>query len=110
MSQSQLEAQLAYMLKAVGLPDPAREYRLPEVPERKFAFDFAWVNERLLVEVNGSTWVANSGHTSGSGIERDTAKCNLAVLVGYRVLVVTGLQIKDGRAVEWIERALKVKE
>lgn len=107
MSQSQLEAQLTFMIKAYGLPEPVREYRLPELPEREHRFDFVWLSQRLLVEVNGATWVANSGHTSGKGIERDTEKCCLAVLAGYRVLVVTGLQVKDGRAVQWIEKALK---
>jgi len=110
MSQSQLEAQLAMQIKAVGLPEPVREYRLPELPEREHRFDFAWPDLRLLVEVNGATWVSNSGHTSGKGIERDTTKCNLAVLAGYSVLVVTGLQVKDGRAVGWIEQAIANKE
>lgn len=107
---SQLEAQLGYMIKACGLPDPETQYRLPEIPERRFAFDFAWIEQRLLVEVNGSTWVANSGHTSGTGIERDCEKAALAVVNGWRVLTVTGLQVKDGRAVQWIEQALKQVE
>jgi len=105
---SALESQLAYMIRCVGLPEPKTQYRLPEIPDRRFAFDFAWLAERLLVEVNGSTWVANSGHTSGTGIERDCEKAALAVVNGWRVLTVTGLQVKDGRAVQWIERALKV--
>lgn len=110
MTMSQLEAQLGYMIKAYGLPEPITQYRLPELPGRKLAWDFCWPCERLLVEVNGSTWVSNTGHTSGKGIERDTEKNNLAVLNGYRVLSVTGMQVKDGRAVQWIEQALKQVE
>jgi very-short-patch-repair endonuclease len=106
VSQSQLEAQLALMVRCVGLPEPVQQYRLPELPDRHYRFDFAWVKERLLVEVNGSTWVSNTGHTSGRGIERDTEKANLAVLAGYRLLTVTGTQVKDGRAIGWIEQAL----
>ncbi len=110
MTQSQLEAQLAFQVKACGLPEPMTQYRLPELPDRRFAFDFAWPVQRLLVEVNGSTWIANSGHTSGKGIERDCEKLCLAVVNGWKVMMVTGLQVKDGRAVQWIERALNVSE
>ena len=109
-NKSQLEELLAYNIKCVRLPEPVRQYRLPELPDRKFTFDFAWPVERLLVEVNGGIWVSNTGHSSGTGIERDTEKCNLAVLNGYRVLSVTGNQEKDGRALMWIERALRVVE
>lgn len=109
MTKSHLEAQLAYMIRCIGLPDPVTQYRLPET-DRKYAWDFAWPCERLLVDVQGGTWVANSGHTSGTGLERDCEKMVLATLAGYRVMFVTGLQVKDGRAVQWIERALKVVE
>jgi uncharacterized membrane protein len=100
MTQSALESQLAYMIKCVGLPEPVTQYRLPELPDRKFAWDFAWPVERLLVDVQGGTWVANSGHTSGTGLERDCEKMVLGTLNGYRVMFVTGLQVKDGRAVQ----------
>ena len=108
MTLSALESQLAYMIRCVGLPEPKTQYRLPELPERKFAWDFAWPVERLLVDVQGGTWVSNSGHTSGAGLERDCEKMVLATLAGYRVMFVTGMQVKDGRAVQWIERSLKV--
>jgi hypothetical protein len=107
VTQSALESQLAYMIHCAGLPEPKTQYRLPELPDRKFAWDLAWPCERLLVDVQGGTWVANSGHTSGKGLERDCEKMVLGTLCGYRVMFVTGLQVKDGRAVQWIEQALK---
>ena len=106
-NKSQLEEILAYNIKCVRLPEPVRQYRLPET-ERKYTWDFAWPVERLLVDVQGGTWVANTGHTSGPGLERDCEKMVLGVLNGYRVMFVTGKQVKDGRALQWIERALKV--
>lgn len=107
MSLSQLEEQFALQISAYELPEPVRQYRLPELPERKWLFDFAFVPERLLVEINGATWVSNSGHTSGKGIERDTEKLCTAVTFGYRVLMVTGMQVKDGRAIAWVHSILK---
>ena len=106
MSQSQLEAQLDWMIKGYGLPEPIKQYRLPELPERKFAWDFAWPEHRLLLDVQGGTWMPKGGHNTGGAIERDCEKMVLGTLNGYRVMFVTALQVKDGRAVQWIEQAL----
>ena len=106
MSQSQLEAQLEFMIKAVGLPEPVTQYRLPETADRRYAWDFAFVKERLLVDVQGGTWMPKGGHNTGGAIERDCEKMVLGTLNGYRVMFVTALQVKDGRAVQWIEQAL----
>ena len=109
-NKSQLEEILAYNIRCVRLPEPVRQYRLPETMPRKYVWDFAWMPERLLVDVQGGTWVSNTGHTSGPGLERDCEKMVLGVLNGYRVMFVTGKQVKSGVALQWIERALKVVE
>ena len=110
MTKSALETQLAYMIRCVGLPDPKTQYRLPETPKRRYMWDFCWAAERLLVDVQGGTWMAKGGHNTGGGIEDDCEKMVLGTLNGYRVMFVTALQVRDGRAVQWIERALKVVE
>ena len=100
---SDLEEILAHQIKLKGLPVPNREY--PAIPGRRFRFDFAWPIERLLVEVQGGTW-APGGHSTGTGIARDCEKRNLAVLLGWRCLDVTTEQIRQGKAIRWIEEAL----
>ena len=109
MSKSKLEETLGFQIRCTGLPEPVTQYVVPET-HRQHIWDFAFLDERLLVDVQGGTWVANSGHTSGTGIERDCEKMVLATLAGYRVMFVTGFQVKDGRAVGWIERAIANKE
>ena len=104
MSASQLEAELALQIKALGLPEPIREYQA--IKGRKFRFDFAWVERKLLVEVNGGTY-AKGAHSTGRGIARDYEKANLAVLQGWRVLSFDGKAIKSGEAVEVIRQALE---
>lgn len=104
---SQLELQLLNKLKEAGLP--TGESGQVIIPGRKFEFDRVWGEPyKVAVEVQGATFV-KGGHSSGVGIERDTEKANLATLAGWRVLAVTKTQIKDGRAVEWIARALGVR-
>jgi hypothetical protein len=43
----------------------------------------------------------------GSGSEGDCEKINAATLMGWRVLRVTGAMVRDGRALEYVERALR---
>ena len=108
MSTSQLEAELALQIKALGLPEPIREYQA--IKGRKFRFDFAWLDpeDRLLVEVNGGTYTQGA-HSTGQGIARDYEKCNLATLAGWRVLSFDGKAVKSGEAVEVIRQALEAE-
>lgn len=106
MSASQLEAELALQIRALGLPEPVREYQA--ITGRKFRFDFAWLEHRLLVEVNGGTYTKGA-HSTGQGIARDYEKANLAVLQGWRVLSFDGKSVKSGEAVEVIRKALEAE-
>lgn len=106
MSKSALEAELALQIRALELPEPIREYQA--IKGRKFRFDFAWVDARLLVEVNGGTYTKGA-HSTGAGIARDYEKANLATLQGWRVLMFDGKAVKSGEAVEIIRKALEAE-
>ena len=84
---------------------PERQAKL--IPGRKFAFDFAWAEQRLAVEVQGGIFLPKGAHTSGPGVTRDCEKAALAMLEGYRTLAVTGAMVRDGRAVAWVEALLR---
>ena len=102
---SKLEALLASHIHAAGLPAPEREAVL--VPNRRYRADFAWSDEglRLVVEVQGGTF-RGGRHTRGAGYESDCEKLALLTLQGYRVLWVTGRQVRSGQALRWIQDAL----
>ena len=109
---SGLEMLLAFQIRAKGRPKPQTEFLA--IPGRKYRFDFAWVPQRLLVEVQGGVWGKHgkggaSAHSGGVAANRDAEKLNLAVLAGWRVLHVTGDQIASGEAIRWIEAALAQK-
>ena len=97
MSASELEDIFAVQLDSAGLTGYVREYRA--IPGRKFRFDFAFMKERLLVEINGGTY-SKGAHSTGTGINRDYEKGNLAVLNGWRVLSFDTKQVKSGAALE----------
>ena len=94
---SSLEDALAQQLRAHRIAFE-RELMLPG---RKFRFDFAFPEFGLLVEVQGGTWTEGA-HSSGVGIERDAEKAAHAITQGWRVMPVTGGQVKSGKAVQWI--------
>ena len=104
MSSSPLEDLFAMQLDSAGLTGYVREYQA--IPGRRFRFDFAWRKERLLVEINGGTY-SKGAHSTGTGINRDYEKGNLAVLNGWRVLSFDTKMVKSGAALEVVERLLR---
>jgi len=105
MSKSQLEATLLFQMRAVGLPEPEREFRFD--PIRRWRADFCWPDQAIIVEVMGGTWGGRGRHVRGKGYDADCEKQNAAVLAGWLYLRVTSMMIEDGRALAYVERALK---
>lgn len=101
---SELEEMLAFQIKCLKLQTPEREYRFN--PDRRYRADFAWPEHKLLVEVEGGTWIRGR-HSRGRGFENDCEKYNLATLDGWRVLRFTTGQIERGWAVSIIEAILR---
>lgn len=100
---SHLETMLDDQMCLAGLPAPEAEFCA--IPGRRFRWDFSWPDKKVLVEVQGAVWV-KGGHSTGGGITRDAEKNNLAVLAGWKPLIVTAEHIKSGQALRWIQEAL----
>ncbi len=103
--RSDLELAMEYHLRVIHAPKWQEEYRFD--PQRRWAFDFAWPERMLALEVEGGTWQGGR-HTSGAGFERDCEKYNHATLAGWRVLRFTSGMIADGSAIAVVEKALEV--
>jgi very-short-patch-repair endonuclease len=95
---------LAQQCQAIGLPQPETEVRFH--PTRKWRADFIWRKEKLIVEVDGGVFVGGR-HSRGAGIEKDCEKFAEAMALGYRVMRVTPRHVKNGQAIQWIEKVLK---
>lgn len=87
--------------------DPVKEHRFHDT--RRWRFDYAFPDIKLAVEYEG-IFSGKSRHTTLKGYDGDAEKYNEAVLLGWRVLRVTALSLRDGRAFRQIEQALKPKE
>ena len=103
---STLEELFAFQATAAGLPPFEREYLVPGVS--RFRYDFAWIEQKLLVEINGGTW-GHMGHSTGKGIARDYRKNRLPQELGWRCYSFTGDEVKEGEAIEVVRKALEKK-
>lgn len=104
MTDSALEREMYFQIKAAGLPEPMLQFR--PLPERRWRCDFTWAADHwLILELEGATW-AQGRHTRGAGFEADCVKYNSLTLAGWRVLRATADMVRDGRALALVERAL----
>lgn len=100
------EEMLALHIRAMRLPEPARELAFAK-PARAWRFDFSWPDLRLACEVDGGTKFGKSRHSRGDGFEKDADKFNAAARMGWIVLRFTTRMVRDGRAIKELESALR---
>jgi hypothetical protein len=103
-------ADLLQQIELAGLhmPVPEIEYRF--WPGRKFAFDIAFVEAKLAVEVDGGVFLSGGGrHNRGTGYRSDCEKLGEAAARGWRVIRCLPEHIYNGMALSWIDRALRVQ-
>jgi len=101
---SQLEDALNYQFKLVKL-FPEKEHRFH--PTRRWRFDFAFIKEKLAVEVEGGIY-ANGRHSRGKGFENDLDKYSEAMKLGWQVYRCSHRLINSGEALRAIEILLGV--
>lgn len=104
---SKLEETLAMQIKALKLPEPKREHRFH--PTRRWRFDFAFVEHKLAVEVEGGGWM-NGRHNRPSGFRGDMDKYHAAMELGWTVYRCDGHLVRSGQAAQLIEKLLGVKD
>jgi very-short-patch-repair endonuclease len=82
-ARSKLEVLTRRLLVANGLGGFVRELPLT-TGRRRFRYDFAFVDERVILEVNGRRW-----HDDPADFERDQEKWSLPARHGYRLVFAT---------------------
>ena len=82
---SRLEARFALYWRSLGGPVLEREYRFH--PTRTWRADFAHVESRTLIEIEGGIYIAGGGrHNRAAGFLADLEKYLEAALAGWRVV------------------------
>lgn len=89
--------------RSEGLPPFVTEHQFH--PDRKWRFDFAWLEQKVALEVEGGMWTAGR-HSRGSGVVKDIEKYNAAVLLGWRVLRVQPQEICMQETIQMLKTVL----
>lgn len=100
---SALEAEFEFQLKAMKI---AYKKEQSLVPGRRYRWDF--IVGDLAIEINGGSWI-KSGHSTGTGLQRDYDKAYEALKAGYRPLSLTGKDVKSGEGIQKVIQLMKVK-
>lgn len=91
---------------AHGLPEPEPEFKFH--PRRKWRWDFAWIAEKVALEIQGALWTQGR-HSRGTGYLADNEKANAGVILGWRLLRVSPAEIKSGAVFPLLRRALRLE-
>lgn len=78
------------------LPCPVMQHHFH--PTRKWRFDFAFIDQRLAVEIDGGSFVGG-GHNRGAQQQKDYEKHRAAVKLGWRLLRYNTADMKDTESV-----------
>lgn len=92
------------VIERAGLPAPWTEFEFH--PERKWRFDFAWVDKKVALEVEGGIWTGGR-HVSAQGFFKDMEKKNAAAILGWRILYITPKAVGTLLMIELVRSALK---
>jgi len=104
-AKSELEELMARYMDIAGIPEPEREYKFH--PKRKWKFDFAWVEKKVALEVEGGIWVRGR-HARPMGFIKDCEKYNTAGTMGWKIIRVCDVHIKTTEALDWVCDALGI--
>jgi hypothetical protein len=91
------------VLDAKQLPRPAVEVRF--APPRRWRFDYAWVDHRVALEVDGGVWTRGR-HLRGKGFLGDMEKMNRATVLGWRVVRTTPDQLVSQATLDMLHSLL----
>ena len=93
-----------YSFDVLGIPLATPEYRFH--PSRKWRVDWAWLPEKIALEIEGGTWLYGR-HNRAPGFLRDMEKYRELAIAGWRVIRVTPQELDSGLAAELIRRTFE---
>jgi very-short-patch-repair endonuclease len=102
-AQSRLEVQAKAQLDQAGLDGYEQQYKF--ATGRGYRFDFAFVDAKVAVEIDGGTWTGK-GHAGGKGYRHDRERDNFAQITGWVVLRYTAEMLNDNAMIAQVAAAL----
>ena len=104
MNHTAQQALFKAMCLGAKLPAPTAEHRF-HPSGRRWRFDYAWIPERIALEVEGGIWIQGR-HSRGAGFLKDMEKYNEAAALGWRVLRTTPQHLLTTDTINLLRRVL----
>lgn len=108
--------EMALHIRSFKLPEPDREHMFAKEIGRKWRFDFCWHPYKIALEVEGlvvkrvaGQVIVSGRHATVTGYSEDRIKYANAAILGWVVLSFNQSLIKDGTAIDLLDRMLRVK-
>ena len=102
-------AEYRFAAEACGGTGKGLRARLEAYGLRDWRADFAILDSRLLVEVEGGGW-SGGRHTRGAGFEGDLQKYDAAMRLGFTVYRCSPSMVKSGRAIQTIKILMELRK
>ena len=102
MSPLQCKTFLA-ALRSAEIPSPVAEFKFH--PIRRWRFDYAWLDQRVYLEINGGIFVGGR-HSRGASLLKEWEKIAAATAMGYRPLFCQPRDICSAKTLDAIRDAL----
>ena len=98
--REKLENEFLFKWKAYWGPNLKHQHKFHAT--RKWAFDFAHLDTKTAIEIDGGTWIQGR-HNRGQGFEDDCHKNNAAMELGWKVFHLTSGMINTKNITAIIE-------
>jgi hypothetical protein len=77
-------------------PELLLEREVKLIPGRAFRFDFAHIQGKVAIEINGGNYKSErGGHSTSEGLKRDYEKTNLVQLAGFDIFSLDTMMVKQ---------------
>jgi len=93
MKKSKLEEKFNLLWHSLNGVPLKEEFRFHH--KRMWRLDFAHIQSKTAIEIQGGVWMAKGGHNTGKGISRDCEKGNEAKFLGWTVFHLTSEMITE---------------
>lgn len=94
------------LLLSIGAPAATPEFKFH--PTRQWAFDYAWPDKKIALEVEGGVFT-NGAHTRGPHFMSDMEKYNTAALLGWTVVRTVPKELLTSKTAEMIRQLYNQK-
>lgn len=94
------------LCKSYGIKGVSSEHIFAKELGRKWRFDFAIIEHKIAIEIEGGVWIAGR-HNRGSGFIKDMEKYNTAAMLGWRILRFTPQQINQENTYLMIKQTIE---